>query len=77
MTVHVVMSVHVGEPVPVRHNCFWFKETHLMGLMPDHQSLFFISSVSQPILLTPSFIPLPCLTYHLSFSLYLGGSVSM
>lgn len=36
--------------------CFWFKGTHLVGLMPDHQSFFFISSVGLPFVSPHSFL---------------------
>lgn len=48
--------------------CFWFKGTHLVGLMPDHQPLFFIFSVDLPLFSRHSFLS-PC---QLSFSLFLG-----
>ena len=51
--------------------CFWFKGTHLVSLMPDHQPLLFISSVDLPFI-SPSCIPLPLLTSLMSFSLFLG-----
>lgn len=50
--------------------CFWFKGTHLVSLMPDHQPLLFISSVDLPFISPLSFLspfsPRSC------FSLFLG-----
>lgn len=47
MSVHMFTSVHVGEPVIVWHATSSLKEPpHLFSLMPDHQPLLFIPSLT-------------------------------
>lgn len=75
MSVHMVMSVHVGEPVPVWHAGSGLKEPTLWRLLlPGHQSLLFISSVDLPY--PPHSLIFPRLTQQLSFSLLFWSTVS-
>lgn len=74
MSVHMVMSVHVGEPVLVWHAASGLKEPTLFSLLPDHEPFFFYLLSWSPIHF-PSFAPLPlCLSWQLSFSLFLGAT---
>lgn len=74
MSVHMVMSVHVGEPVLVWHAASGLKEPTLSAWCLTMSHFFFYLLSWSPVHF-PSFAPLPlCLSWQLSFSLFLGAT---